>query len=50
MNVILATIFVSLVFVAAAVIAFSWSLRQGDHEHGDRLALLPMQDDVSEKE
>ncbi len=38
-------IFVSLVLVAGAVVLFAWSARQGDHEQGDRLSLLPMEDD-----
>ena len=38
-------IFVSLVLVAGAVVLFAWSARQGDHEAGDRLSLLPMEED-----
>ncbi len=38
-------IFVSLVLVAGAVVLFAWSAKQGDHDQGDRLSLLPMEDD-----
>ncbi len=38
-------IFVSLVLVVGALVLFAWSARQGDHEQGDRLSLLPMEDD-----
>ncbi len=39
-------IFVSLVLVVGAVVLFAWSAKQGDHDQGDRLSLLPMEDDA----
>jgi hypothetical protein len=37
--------FVSLMLVGGAVLLFTVSWRQRDHEHADRLALLPAEDD-----
>jgi len=45
MDVLILTLFVSLVLAAAGVGLFIWSVRQGTHEHIDRLALLPIEDD-----
>ncbi len=45
MNVLALPIFISLVLVAAALLALSWSVRQGDHEHAERLSLLQLEDD-----
>ena len=45
MNVLGLPIFISLVLVAAALLALAWSVRQGDHEHSERLSLLPLEDD-----
>jgi len=38
-------IFVSLMLVLGAVLLFAWSAKQRDHEHNDRLALLPLEND-----
>ena len=38
-------LFVGVVFVTAAVLAFIWSARLGTFDHSDRLALLPLMDD-----
>lgn len=46
MEILILTLFVSLVLGGAGVGFFVWSVRQGAHEHGDRLALLPLQDDA----
>ena len=35
----------SLVLVAAAVVMFVWSARQGDCHEAERLCLLPLDDD-----
>jgi nitrogen fixation-related uncharacterized protein len=35
-------VFMSLVFVAAALGLFAWTIRQRTHEHADRLSLLPL--------
>jgi len=45
MDVLTATIFVSLILVAGGLVLFVWRLRSGDFEHGDRLSLLPLDDD-----
>ena len=37
---------VSLILVAAAVALLVVVIRRGDLEHGDRLSLLPLQDDL----
>ena len=39
------TAFVSLVLVAAGVVLYVSRTRAGDFEHGDRLSLLPLEDD-----
>jgi hypothetical protein len=44
-NVILLQVFVSLMLVAGSVLLFAVSIRDGDHEHADRLSLLPLEDD-----
>lgn len=45
MDVLTATIFVSLILVAGGLVLFVWRLKSGDFEHGDRLSLLPLDDD-----
>ena len=35
----------SLALAAVGVLLFLYSIRQGDHEHADRLALLPLEGD-----
>lgn len=42
MEVLILTVFVSVVLVSGAVLFFLWTLHQRSHEHGDRLALLPL--------
>ena len=46
MEVLILTLFVSLVLAGAAVASFIWSIRSGSHEHADRLALLPIEPDA----
>jgi hypothetical protein len=46
MDVLILTMYVSLVFVAFAVLFLVARARQGDFEHGDRLSLLPLADDA----
>ncbi len=48
MNVLVLPVFVSLVLVAGAVLALLYSVKQGDHEHAERLSLLPLEDDASD--
>lgn len=45
MNVILLQVFVSLMLVAGSVLLFAVSIRYRDHEHADRLSLIPLEDD-----
>ena len=45
MEVITLQVFVSLMLVGSSVLLFLYSMRKRDHEHADRLALLPMEDD-----
>jgi hypothetical protein len=45
MDVLIVTVFVSLVLVVGGLLFFVSRLRDGDFEHGDRLSLLPLQDD-----
>jgi nitrogen fixation-related uncharacterized protein len=45
MNVLSLQVFVSLMLVLSAVVALLYSVKQGDHEHADRLSLLPLDDD-----
>jgi hypothetical protein len=40
-------VFVSFLLVVGSVIAFAYSARQRDDEHSDRLALLPIEEEVS---
>lgn len=45
MDILIITIFVSLLLVVAGLSFFIHRLRAGDFEHGDRLSLLPLADD-----
>ena len=45
MNALLLTLFVSLGLAALAVVSFAWRAARGEHEHGTRLSLLPLEDD-----
>jgi len=47
MEILILLIFVSVVFVAAAVAFFVWSLRQQTFDHGSRLSLLPLEEPSS---
>ncbi len=50
MNAIFLTLFVSLVLVLASGLLFGFLFRERTHEHADRLALLPLDDDLGTKE
>jgi hypothetical protein len=50
MDVIVVTVFVSLVFGAGGILLLAKSVRAGDYEHGDRLSLLPLEEDEREEE
>ena len=45
MEALILTLFVSLMFAAVGIGFFIWSVKQGTHEHSERLALLPMEND-----
>lgn len=47
MEVLILQVFVSLVLVIGSVILFSFSMKQKDHQHSGRLALLPLESDES---
>ena len=46
MSVLVLQLFVSLALVAFSVGLLVISVRQNDHEHADRLALAPLEDDA----
>ena len=45
MEILIITVFASLILVVGAVIFLASRAHQGDFEHGDRLSLLPLQSD-----
>jgi hypothetical protein len=49
-DVIIALVFISLTLVAAGLVFFFTRLFEGDFEHGDRLSLLPLEDDDGMKD
>ena len=46
MSALVLTLIVSLVLAAAAVGLMVWTIYQGTHEHHDRLALIPLDEEV----
>lgn len=46
MNVVPLLVVLSLSLAAAGVLLYLWSVRLGDVEHADRLALLPLDEDL----
>jgi len=46
MEVLTLTVFVSLLLVLSEIVFFAWNLYQGTHDHSDRLALLPLEDEA----
>lgn len=45
MNVIVLQVFVSLMLVVGSLLLLAYSVKHADHEHADRLSLLPMEDE-----
>ena len=45
MEVVILQAFVSLMLVGGMLLLFAFSIKQRDHEHTERLALLPMEED-----
>lgn len=50
MNVMVLQIFVSLMLVVGSLVLLAISIKQDDHEHADRLSLLPFEKDEAEAE
>ena len=50
MDVLILLVFVSLVLVVGAVLLLVTGLKEGDYEHGDRLSLLPLEEDAAKAE
>lgn len=48
MDVVILLVFISLALVAAGLFFFFHRLREGDFEHGDRLALTPLAEDETD--
>lgn len=46
MEVIVLQVFVSLALVVGSLILFTFSVKQRDHEHAGRLALLPLEEEA----
>jgi hypothetical protein len=49
-EVLILQVFVSLLLVAGSLLLFSYSMRQRDHEHADRLSLLAIERDDAQPE
>jgi len=45
MEVLILTVFASVVLGAAAVLFFAWNVRERTHEHSEQLSLLPLASD-----
>ena len=45
MDVLKITVFISLILAIAGLVLFVSRVKQGDLEHGDRLSLLPLEED-----
>jgi hypothetical protein len=45
MDVLVVQVFVSLLLVVGGVLALAYSVKQADHEHADRLSILPLEDE-----
>ncbi len=46
MEALMLTVFVSILLVAASLLFFAWNLHHGSHDHSERLALLPLEEDA----
>jgi flagellar basal body-associated protein FliL len=45
MDILIVQVFVSLLLVVGGVVALAYSVKQEDHQHADRLSILPLEDD-----
>jgi hypothetical protein len=48
-EIIVVQVFVSLLLVVGGVLALAYSVKQADHEHADRLSILPLEEEKPEK-
>ena len=46
MNILVITVFASLMLVVGGLVLFVSRIRAGDFDHGDRLSLLPLEEDL----
>ena len=46
MNILVITVFASLMLVIGGLVLFVSRIRAGDFDHGDRLSLLPLEEDL----
>ena len=47
MEVLVLTVFVSLVLAGAGVLFFAWNVRSRAHEHIEELSLLPLEEELN---
>ncbi len=45
MEILIVQVFVSLLLVASGVVLLAYSIKSADHEHADRLSLMPLSED-----
>ena len=45
MDILVVQVFVSLLLVVGGVLALAYSVKQADHEHADRLSIMPLEDE-----
>lgn len=47
MNILLLLVFISVMFLGGALLSFAYSVRSGEADHADRLALMPFTDSAN---
>jgi len=50
MEIIIGLVFICLVLVAGALLAFGYSIHSGDHEQAERMSLMPLETDDPRRE
>ncbi len=45
MEILIVQVFVSLLLVTSGVVLLAYSVKQADHEHADRLSILPLEEE-----
>jgi hypothetical protein len=48
-DILIVQVFVSLLLVTGGVVALAYSIKSADHEHADRLSILPLEDDTQDE-